>query len=249
MTHDWQCDIYKNVKSDIELPSVPKGISSLLPPIIELPILYNPKALSDNECDNLRDLILRKEEEIIKKFSPVPIAGQKEGLTPRWMDYNILSWKEKEADPVRRAICEGYQEYLKSTGYPRWTNFAQCWANKLQEKNALAPHRHNFRQIAAINGTISLVKCNTKTIFVFPIHLMSEKTSLPIDTTSYETGKGHMIIIPSWLTHFTTPVPAGETRFTLGFDIAGHFNRGQNIPFDKPDELSEIPTGQSLLKS
>ena len=204
-----------------------------LPPHLKIPILHIPNALTETESDLIANLLLSLEEKIIVDYKMVPVAGVFQGITTRWLEYNLLTMDNVELLPIKREICAAYMLYLKLNKHPRWNNSAQCWGNILREGENLKPHNHNssFKRMA-INGTISLSTMDTETVFHFPFPLLSKKTNELCQFIKFPTKKGQLILIPAWLTHFTTPVPKNEKRITLGFDISDHLVKGVSTPFD-----------------
>ena len=205
-----------------------------VPPFLRIPVLYGPRALSATECRKLRDLILRMEEQLLKASRARPVAGLEDGVTTRWLAYNLFAWKHDEVRPLKNAVAEAYRVFLNSSRHRRWKNSAQCWANILRVRQSLTPHVHNYLPEASINGTVSLTNVDTETILIFPFPLWARYAKRQYERFSLRTTLGQMIVMPGWLAHMTTPVPDGQTRVTLGFDIAKEFTKGSFIDFDDP---------------
>lgn len=203
----------------------------LYPPKLKIPILYVPNALSAELTESLLSLIQSKESQILSSSQPNQVAGLNDGLTTRWLDYNIFSWQEDSAQEYKKIVKEYFDLYLELSGAESFEAKAQSWANNLLPGEQLFEHEHNFRFRKCSNGTVALNSCETYTQFNFPFHLKSQLKNAIMDHIKFPTRKGHLILIPGWLKHFTSINHSESKRWTLGFDISDTFTKGMSCSF------------------
>src|SRR6266566_9740079 len=95
----------------------------------------------------LRRIILEEEEQILRSYRPVKVAGVDSGLTAHWLHYNVLNWKYPEIEEFRRLVMDGIQEWIRSFGDPNdpamKVTGISCWANVLRHGEKLAVHHHD----------------------------------------------------------------------------------------------------------
>lgn len=202
------------------------------PPELRIPLMIGVGVLPREVCEGLSAEILKREKKILKEFPAVSVAGKTDGITTRWLDYNILTWDIPEVKVLRTTIKEAYSHYMKFAKVPRWKNEIQCWANVLRKGDSLRIHHHNFRQRPVISATFSLTTAKTSTCYVFPIW-MKVKDNEYSQEICFPTTQGNLLMVPGWVSHYTTPHPGPKPRITLGLDIASGLTTGTRLPFDK----------------
>lgn len=101
---------------------------------------------------SLARVILEKEREMKSKKS-TPVAGLSEGLTTRWLEYNVLKWSHPAIDQFREVVLSGLRDYLAMLGDPDdpglQVSGISCWANVLRQGESLAVHHHDPAFVSA----------------------------------------------------------------------------------------------------
>lgn len=215
------------------------GTNVLSPPKLHIPVLIGKNTLSPETCQRICEEILKRENEILNGSSPEYVAGQTDGITTRWRAYNVLTWDFPELTELIGVIKTCYLKFLESEGLPRWKNEITCWANILRDGQELKTHHHSFRNRSVLSASVSLTTSPTATCYVFPFSLFPDgNQNLPLEDLIVPTRSGNLIMIPGWVSHYTTPVASGGPRITLGLDIAsiGQIKNAQ-IPFDSGEEF------------
>ena len=205
------------------------GASFLYPPELEISIMIGLGKLSEQTCDELSQFILSQEQNILSSYEPVSVGGMQDGLSTRWTSYNLLTFEHEALAPLKEVIKEAYLAYTTHNNIPRFKNVIQCWANVLRSGDKLQPHEHEFSR-RCLSATISLSQTETSTIYHFPFKL--KNGARYTNTVRVPTLKGAITLFPGWLTHFTSPVPQGVTRVTLGLNIIDGSESGILLDFD-----------------
>jgi hypothetical protein len=217
----------------VEVFKSQSGPNLLFPPDVEIPVLVAKNVLSSETCASLSREILKREEAILRSSSAVKVAGLDDGLTTRWLSYNLMTWDLPEIQECRDAIKNAYLHFLKAANLRRWESEISCWANVLRKGEAFKAHHHNFRARPVISATISLTSSKTATCYTFPFQLQNEATNDFAEQIQIPTRAGNLIMVPGWVSHFTTPTSEENPRITLGLDIASPSKvAGSQIPFD-----------------
>tara|TARA_B100000035_G_scaffold88754_1_gene74710 strand:- start:113 stop:769 length:657 start_codon:yes stop_codon:yes gene_type:complete len=167
----------------------------------------------ESEFDLLKKEILSKESSIIDDNKFVSDWGTRMGknsLTSRANDYNLLDFKNTKN--LRESIKNFHELYLKIFQQELGTDkyYVQCWANVMREKEKIFPHRHSGDGYSYLSGNLCMEVADTSTYYIHPF------TDEPWESKN-ENGK--MTMFPSFVKHYTDPVPAGQTRVTIAFDI------------------------------
>lgn len=204
--------------------------NTLCPPALGLHILLAEGVLSRAECRSLARELCRSEERLLKEHKRIPIAGLSDGLTTRWLGYNVLSWDLPEIQTLRKQMKILYLSYLKKANIRRWPNEIQCWGNILRDGDSFKPHLHNFLPRPVLTAALSLTVAPTQTIYTFPFPLSDGKNY--VSQFHVETKPGTIAFVPGWVSHFTTPHQGRQKRVTLGIDIASGLKNGARVPFD-----------------
>jgi putative 2-oxoglutarate-Fe(II)-dependent oxygenase superfamily protein len=96
----------------------------------------------------LARIIYEKEQEILKHSNPTPVAGQAEGLTANWLEYNVLKWDYPEIAELREHILFGIRAFIQhANGDPADPAYQikglSIWANVVRFRDALEVHHHD----------------------------------------------------------------------------------------------------------
>lgn len=166
----------------------------------------------NNEMDRLKEEILLKEPQIIAENEFVSDWGTRLGknsLTARANNYNLLSFDNTKN--LKSAIQNVHELYLNFFDLKLTDKYyIQCWANVMRGKEKIFPHRHAGDSFSYLSGNICLDVDGTSTYYIHPF------TEEPWQSFN-ENNK--MTIFPSYIKHYTDPVPSGQTRMTVAFDI------------------------------
>lgn len=206
------------------------GSTALFPPAIDLPILVVEDFMDASSCKKIAAELCRNEDRLLRDHDKLPVAGLTDGLTTRWLGYNVLLWDLPEIRNLRRKIERIYLSYLKKSDLDRFPNEIQCWGNILRQGESLKPHCHNYLERPALSMTLALTTAATHTVYQFPFPLRDRKNL--VDQLAVKTVAGTLILVPGWVNHFTTPHSGKSKRVTLGIDIASGLTRGARVPFD-----------------
>ncbi len=166
-----------------------------------------------NEFDLLKKEILFKESKIIndnKFFSDWGTRMGKNSLTSRSNDYNLLNFEN--AKNLKEAIKNCHQLYLNAFGQKLESDkyYVQCWANVMREKEKMFAHRHSGDPYSYLSGNFCLDVDGTSTYYIHP---------LTDELWESENIVNKMTMFPSFVKHYTDPVPKKQTRITIAFDI------------------------------
>ena len=117
-------------------------------------------------------IVLRESERILKQF---PEEGaNKNWLTSKLWQYNLLDWDYPEIKQLKEFIREQYVSLMREIGREPEKTYIQCWANILNDpKRCIVPHHHadghavgNAPQsYSYLSGNICVETYNTHTYF------------------------------------------------------------------------------------
>ena len=165
------------------------------------------------ELNLLKEEILSKEKEIINSTEFVSDWGTRMGkksLTSRANDYNLLNFNSTKV--LKDAISYFHSVYVESCGEKLESEnyYVQCWANVMRHREKIYPHKHSGDPYSYISGHVCLQVENTSTYYIHPFNdQVWSSVNLPNKIT----------LFPSFIMHYTDPVPKGQTRITVAFDI------------------------------
>jgi hypothetical protein len=95
----------------------------------------------------LARIILNEEQRILRSTTPVTVAGVADGLTARWLSYNVLNWNYPEITEFRRLVLDGLTQWIRAVGNPNDPGLKitgiSCWANVLRYGEKLSIHHHD----------------------------------------------------------------------------------------------------------
>lgn len=180
--------------------------------------------LSQDQCDELRDIILRKEKEIMEEFpdSGDGHTGLGDSLTSRFSHFNLLDWPETEF--LGELIKKTHDIFLDKLGYPNDQDiYCACWANVMRKGQSIDRHSHANNAHAYLGGHICVSVKDTHTFYVEPYYK-------DIAYSANETGK--ITLFPNWIEHGTDEVKYDEERVTIAFDMLNE--NGYNVVY--PDQ-------------
>lgn len=113
-----------------------------------IPILTIQLKNCDELNRGLARIIADKEREVLAIDRPTEVAGQRQGLTSHWLEYNVLNWSFPEIVEFRRHVLDGLREYMRTVGrdpdHPDCKiKGISCWANILRFGDSLEVHHHD----------------------------------------------------------------------------------------------------------
>lgn len=181
--------------------------------------------LKDINFKNLSKFILKKEKEIIKKYSPAKFTGTeisdgytglgKNSLTSRFSKYNLLEFNNKEIKKIKNQIKELHNEFLKTVNVKHnFKIYIQCWANVMRKGEKIKPHIHNFGPYAYLGGHICVKTNDTSTYYINPVNQINEPQ---VFKSNNEIGK--ITFFQSYIPHYTDIYEGDEERITIAFDL------------------------------
>jgi hypothetical protein len=164
----------------------------------------------------LSQIILSKENEMIRSFEPAPGPPQNLYLTARWKKYNILTWDHPECFFLRQMIREGVKKFSGSSGIQKNFRYIQCWANILRKGDSFDIHAHGPPG-EVISGTyytdVGSSKGNSGAIF-FDMTGKKENTFVRLTPRN-----GHMNLFKGNISHFVSKYNGDTPRISIAWDI------------------------------
>lgn len=179
--------------------------------------------INDINTNTLRDIILKEEKVIIKKYKDLGNAAYTglgyNSLTSKYPYFNVLSWENPEIYKLREKIVKYHNQYCMDViGYiPSNKIYIQCWANVLRYRQKINTHLHDFRSKSYLSGHFTVKANKTNTVYVNPINTINDPEEY------YEQNEeGKLTFFPSNIPHYTTRNNSFSKRITIAFDIVIH---------------------------
>ena len=178
---------------------------------------------TDINCKFFADLILKKESNILKKYSATTIRGDKNfdgytglgvnSLTSRASHYNLLDWEESK--DLIYCIKKAYMTFTKN----KEPIYIHCWANVMRAGEQIEEHTHGTYPYTFdhLSGHLGIrVDGTTKTYYRIKDKILEEVNK-----------EGLITFFSSVYTHWTNQYNGNSTRITIAFDIRTpwQFNR------------------------
>jgi len=171
----------------------------------------------------LKNLILKKEKDILKKTKPSnkkSVDGftklGKNSLTSRYESFNVLKWKNKEILKLEKNILKEYKKFLKiiNIKIPEKL-YIKCWANVLRKNEQIKPHIHNISNTSYLSGHICVSTQNTSTFYMNPINQINYP-----DVYESKNKEGKITLFQSYIPHYTSKFKQEGERITIAFDLS-----------------------------
>jgi len=199
--------------------------------------------------EDLRDLVLRKEKEIVDEYE----AGSDGNtdlddghLTKRFEYFNVFYWDHPATETLFYFFKQAYEQMLQAhnLALPMPVQI-QCWANVLREGEDISEHNHANGPGSAVLSGNYCVTADSDTATVYNPH------GYETDRVPIENRPGRLTVFPSWIPHHTTDFEReDDERITIAFDLSigtermAAFNEEgertrQFIPFDHPPGVKE----------
>jgi len=174
----------------------------------------------DIDLDNLKNIILEKEKEIVKKYKNCGNAAYTglgyNSLTSKYPYYNVLEWNYPETNILRNKIVEHHNQYcMDILGYiPSDKIYIQCWANVLGFGQKIKTHLHGISENSYLSGHFTVKANNTNTVYINPINSFNDP-----EEYHEKNEDGKLTIFSSNIPHYTTKNNSFSKRITIAFDI------------------------------
>ena len=170
---------------------------------------------TDINCKFFANLILKKENIILKKHSSTTITGSTNSdgntglgtnsLTSRNGHYNLLDWKESK--DLINTIKKTYINYTQNTD----SIYVHCWANVMRCGDQIKEHHHGMYPYTFdhLSGHLGImVDGTTSTYYRINNKILKE-----------ENKEGKISFFSSVYPHWTDKYNGNNTRITIAFDI------------------------------
>jgi len=161
--------------------------------------------------NKIKDTILKKEIEIMKKYSSVNDGntGLGDSLTSRFPHFNLLEWTEMI--DIKNNIRKIHNKFLNQLNQNYNVKlFSQCWANVMRKGDKIKRHSHYDNNYSYLGGHICIQSNNTSTHYINPY-------TKEIYSSKNELGK--ITLFPNWIEHYTDRVNDDNLRITIAFDL------------------------------
>jgi hypothetical protein len=186
----------------------------------------------------LGDLVLEKEQEILKNNKPYPANDDYNWLTNRLYDYNLFDYSEEYPvlNEFKQFIKNSYLKYCSEFGTNPSECYVNCWANIIRENRTISPHTHSDAHINApleysyVSGNICIAVNNTKTFYGNPF--------LPKQSIAVKNIPGELILFPSWVNHWVGNNNTPEPRISIAFDIVTE--EVYNLPSEQKNNFRKL---------
>ena len=198
---------------------------------------------TDIDVQELRRVILIKEKEILEEYPDIDYTRfhdgytglGKNGLTSRYIYFNLLEWDYPVIKDLKKAIKVFHEEYLKGTVGPQkdLPLGVRCWANVMRKGQQIKKHAHSSHPWSYLSGHFCVAAEDTSTNYYHPYN----DTYEPI-----ENNPGQMTLFPNWVAHNTSKHMGDSERISIAFDIVfdpeGSFKAG----FGKDPKVDNLVT-------
>jgi len=186
-------------------------------PAINIPCY---RAILDIETTTaLKDFIIAEEPNILANTAIPTHINDPTWLTGRLWSYNLLDYDIPEIHKLKEWIGQQYVEYIKGIGSHPEPVYIRMWANVCHPGGRLID-KHNHigtrsgapEENAYITGTLFVGECtDTKTYFQNPF-LETRSVGIP-------NVAGHMIMFPSYVTHWVDGTKESLLRVSISYDL------------------------------
>jgi hypothetical protein len=176
---------------------------------------YETLNTDHNLIDEIKQLILLKEQEIIKEFPQVVGDGGTglglNSLTARFRNFNIFTWTEPPIVKLQEWIKGEYTKFLESIPVEEQNVYVGCWANVMRHGEQIQPHWHSCFADSYLGGHFIVATEFTSTFYQNPFK--------PNEVFEFVNEPGMLTIFPSHLMHWTNRYSGDRERITIAFDL------------------------------
>ena len=166
-------------------------------------------------CNFFSAVILKKESELLKKYSPTTIRGEinfdggtqlgTNSLTSRACHYNLLDWKESK--DLIKVIKKNYITLTKNKD----PIYVHSWANVMRKGEQIKEHQHGLYPYTYdhLSGhLVVMIYDDTATYYRMENQILEEKNK-----------EGQMTLFSTPYPHWTSQYNGDKPRITIAFDI------------------------------
>jgi len=171
---------------------------------------------SEKLLQDLKELILKKEPEIIAQYPDINDDGStrlgKDSLTGKFTHYNIFNWSEPAAVEFTEFVKEEHLKFVKALGIQMPNKiYGKCWANVVRKGSRIDAHWHCCNPDSYLGGHFTVACENTSTHYR---NCYNEN-----DIYSFKNEPGRLILFPDYLVHWSDIHWGDQERITIAFDI------------------------------
>jgi hypothetical protein len=136
--------------------------------------------------------------------------------TSRYDKYNVLLWKNKNINKLKKNILNFHKKFLKffKLELPKEL-YIQCWVNIMKKGEKINPHLHSVNPDCYLGGHICIKVNNTSTYYINPINQINEPE---IYGSKNEIGK--ITLFQNNIPHYSDEHLCDEERITIAFDLS-----------------------------
>jgi len=171
------------------------------------------------DFNEVSKLCLKKQKEILKL--PDYVNDGYTGLgknttTSKYANYNVLKWKNKNIELIKKTIIRFHNEILKYFNQPLVNElWIQCWVNIMKKGQQIKPHLHNTAPYTYLGGHICVQCENTTTNYINPINQINVPE---LYKSKNEIGK--ITLFQNNIPHYTSKHNSNKERITIAFDLS-----------------------------
>jgi hypothetical protein len=184
---------------------------------------YIMEGLIENvDFNYLTKFLLKKEKEVLK----LPLTNKNNisdgytslgnnSVTARHDKFNVLFWKNKEIEKIKKNIIKFHNIFLKKLNLNIPKNlYIQCWFNVMRKGEQIKKHIHGVNENSYLGGHICVNVENTRTNYINPVNQI-------VDPEIYysENKIGKITLFQNCIPHFTDIHQGNKERITIAFDL------------------------------
>lgn len=178
----------------------------------------------DIKTKELSKILLQHEKQIKKLPTSIRNGKKIDGntglgsnsVTAKFMNFNVLSYKEEPIEKLKTAIVYNLKKYNSFCNNPQPKEiWIQAWFNVLRFGQKIKPHFHTGSPTCYLSGHFNVQTQNTSTVYMSPINQIQEP-----DVISIPNALGELTLFPSYIFHYTTPHYNLNPRITIAFDLS-----------------------------
>jgi hypothetical protein len=171
------------------------------------------------DFNEVSKLCLKKQKEILKLSDYVNDGYTglgKNTTTSKYANYNVLKWKNKNIELIKKTIIRFHNEILKYFNQPLVNElWIQCWVNIMKKGQQIKPHLHNTGPYTYLGGHICVQCENTTTNYINPINQINVPE---LYKSKNEIGK--ITLFQNNIPHYTSKHNSNKERITIAFDLS-----------------------------
>jgi hypothetical protein len=182
---------------------------------------YEAKFENTKVLGELKDIVLSKEREIIRKF---PLASQDGGtglgsnsLTSKFLNFNIFDWVEEPCVVFQNFVRDEYKKFIDllsehdSKFIPEKNTYVAGWANVLRKGQKINSHWHSCTKNSYLGAHFCVSTNDTFTVYENPYDRN--------DLIKFSNEPGKLLFFQNYMAHSTTEHRIDDERITLAMDI------------------------------